>query len=61
MDRNHVELLEEELEEAITKVVRRLVTTKQIGAPPSRRTYHLMAKAAAAVLEAVAEENPSDR
>ena len=56
MDQNHVELLEEELEIAITKVVRQLVKTKQINTPPSNRTCHLMAKAAAAVLEAVADE-----
>jgi hypothetical protein len=56
MDHDQVQMLEEELEIAITKVVRQLVKTKQIGAPPSNRTCHLMAKAAAAVLEAVADE-----
>ena len=61
MDQNHVELLEEELAIAIARVVRRLAKAKQIGSPPSHRTYHWMAKAATAVLEAVAEENPSDR
>lgn len=56
MDQNQVEILEEELEIAIGRVVRRLARAKQIGPPPSHRTYHLMAKAAAAVLEAVADE-----
>ena len=57
MDQEHVDVLEGELEIAIGRVVRRLARAKQIGPPPSNRTYHLMAKAAAAVLEAVADEN----
>jgi propanediol utilization protein len=56
MSQDQVELLEEELEAAIGRVVRRLAKTKQIKVPPSNRTHHLMAKAAVAVLEAVADE-----
>ena len=56
MNHDQVETLEEELEIAIGRVVRRLAKAKQIGPPPSNRTYHLMAKAAAAVLEAVADD-----
>ena len=55
MNGDQVQVLEEELEIAIGRVVRRLVKAKQIGLLPAR-TYHLMAKAAAAVLEAVADE-----
>ncbi len=61
MNQDQVEVLEQELEIAIGRVVRRLAKAKQIGPPPSIRTYHLMAKAATAVLEAVAEENPPPR
>ncbi len=56
MNHDQVQMLEEELEIAIGRVVRRLSKAKQIGPPPSRRTYHLMAKAATAVLEAVADD-----
>jgi len=56
MDQNRVDVLEQELEIAIGRVVRRLIKAKQIKAPLSNRTCHLMAKAAAAVLEAVADE-----
>ena len=56
MNHDQLEVLEQELEIAIGRVVRRLARAKQIGPPPSGRTYHLMAKAAATVLEAVAEE-----
>lgn len=55
MNGDQVQVLGEELEIAIGRVVRRLVKAKQIGLLPAR-TYHLMAKAAAAVLEAVADE-----
>jgi tRNA(His) 5'-end guanylyltransferase len=57
MNHDQVELLERELEIVIGRVVRRLTKAKQIDKPPSNRTYHLMAKAAAAVLEAVGEES----
>lgn len=56
MNGDQVQVLEEELEIAIGRVVRRLARAKHIGPLPPARTYHLMAKAAAAVLEAVAEE-----
>ena len=57
MNQEQVEMLEKELEIAIGRVVRRLIKAKQVGSPPSNRTFHLMAKAATAVLEAVAEEH----
>ena len=57
MNHDQVETLEQELEIVISRVVRRLASAKQINKPPSNRTYHLMAKAAAAVLEAVSEES----
>ena len=56
MNHDQVEILERELEIVIGRVVRRLARVKQINKPPPNRTYHLMAKAAAAVLEAVADE-----
>ena len=56
MNGDQVQLLEQELEIAIGRVVRRLARAKQIGPPPPNRTFHLMAKAAAAVLEAVDDE-----
>ena len=57
MNHDQVQMLEEELEGAIARVVRRLAKAKQIRAVPSNRTHHLMAKAAAAVLEAVADND----
>ncbi len=56
MTPEQVEILEEELETAIGRVVRRLAKAKQIRVSPPVGTYHLMAKAAVAVLEAVARE-----
>ncbi len=56
MNGDEVQLLEQELEIAIGRTVRRLARVKQIGLPSSKRVFHLMAKAAAAVLEAVIEE-----
>jgi hypothetical protein len=53
MDQETVERLEEEIEEAIAWVVRR-TGRKRLPLLPSRRTMHLMAKAAVAVYEAVA-------
>jgi hypothetical protein len=57
MNGDEVQLLERELEEAIGKVVPRLAKAKQIEARPSKRVFHLMAKTAVAVLEAVADED----
>ena len=57
MNQDQVEILEEELENAVGRVVRRLARAKQINVSPSKHTYHLMAKAAVTVLEAVAEES----
>ena len=48
-------MLEEELGAAIARVVRQLAKAKQIKVLPSNRTCHLMAKAAVAVFEAVAD------
>jgi hypothetical protein len=56
MHRDQVRLLEEELETAIAQVVRRVAKDGGVKSPPLGRTYHLMAKAAVAVLEAVADE-----
>ncbi len=56
MNGDEVQLLERELEEAISRVVRRLAKAKEIHAAPPKRVFHLMAKAAAAVLEAVVDD-----
>ena len=56
MNHDQVETLEEELEVAIGRVLRRLAKVKQINVVPSKRTCHLMAKVAVAVFEAVADE-----
>ena len=55
MNRDQVQMLEGELETAIARAVRRVAKDGDIKAPPSNHVYHLMAKAAVAVLEAVAE------
>ena len=55
MNGDEVQVLEEELEIAIGRVVRRLNEAKRINAPSSKQVFHLMAKAATAVLEAVNE------
>lgn len=55
MNHDQVQVLEDELEIVIGRVMRRLARAKQIGSPPSNHTCHLMAKAAAAVFEAVAD------
>lgn len=57
MNHDQVEVLEEELERAIVRAVRRIAKEGHIKEPPSNRTCHLMAKAAAAVLEAVEQEH----
>ena len=56
MNGDAVEALEEELEKAIARVVRRLAKERKLAAPSSDRTYHFMAKAAVSVLEAVTDQ-----
>ena len=56
MDHDQVRKLEDGIEKAIVQTVRRLSQNRAIPKPASDRTYHLMAKAAAAVFEAVVEE-----
>ncbi|MGO8750215.1 MAG: hypothetical protein ACLQNE_30075 [Thermoguttaceae bacterium] len=58
MDGKRVRELEEEIEAAIAKVVRRL--GKDHNPPLPERVCHLMAKAAVAVFEAV-DEQPQRR
>jgi hypothetical protein len=55
MDHNQVQTHEEELEIAIDKEMRRLARTEQIGLSPDC-PFHLMAKAAVEVPEALEEE-----
>jgi len=55
MGPEEVKSLEEELEIAIGRVVRRLAKARQIDLLPPKRIYHLMAKAAVSVHEAVDE------
>jgi hypothetical protein len=57
MDHKTVKHLEGEIEQAIAEVIVRM-GLKRLPILPSRRTMHLMAKAAVAVYEAVAEEYP---
>ena len=57
MNHDQVQILEDELEKAIARAVRRLAKDGQINEPPSNRTYQLMAKVVVAVLEAVIEES----
>jgi hypothetical protein len=58
MDPKTVQQLEDEIEKAIAEVIMRM-GLKRLPLLPSRRTMHLMAKAAVAVYEAVAEGDPS--
>ncbi len=57
MNHDQVQVLEEELEQAVARVVRRLARARQIHAVASNRTCHLMAKAAVAVLEAATDDD----
>jgi hypothetical protein len=57
MDHRTVQKLEGEIEQAIAEVILRM-GLKRLPLLPSRRTMHLMAKAAVAVYEAVVEGNP---
>jgi hypothetical protein len=54
MNRERVRELEDEIESAIAQTLKQLAPRQNVK-PPSRRTCHLMAKAAVAVLEAVEE------
>ena len=56
MDHDQVRKLESEIETAIAQAFRRLSKDRTIPKPSSDRTYHLMAKAAVAVFEAMVEE-----
>jgi len=56
MNQDQVNRLEDEIEKAVAQVFRRLSKERAIPKPSSDRTYHLMAKAAVAVFEAVEEE-----
>jgi hypothetical protein len=58
MDQKTVKNLEGDIEQAIAEVIVRR-GLKRLPLLPSRRTMHLMAKAAVAVYEAVVEGNPS--
>jgi hypothetical protein len=49
-----VRVLEEEIEAAIATALRKSARDGRLGLPPDR-VYHLMAKAAVAVFEAVAD------
>jgi hypothetical protein len=55
MDPKSVEKLEAEIEEAIAKVVLKM-GLKKLPLLPARHTFQMMAKAAVAVYEAVAED-----
>lgn len=55
MEHDRVKKLEGEIEQAIAHVFRRLPKGRAIPKPKTDRTYHLMAKAAVAVFEAVEE------
>lgn len=52
MNGKQVEMLETELEKAVGRVVQKMAKDGHIKMPPSKRIYHLMAKAATAVFEA---------
>jgi hypothetical protein len=56
MDPKTVQELEDEIEQAIAEVIIRL-GLKRLPLLPSRRTVHLMAKAAVAVYEGAANEH----
>ncbi len=56
MDHHAVEKMEDAVEDAIADVIVRLGLRK-LPVLPSRRTIHLMAKAAVAVYEAAVEKN----
>jgi hypothetical protein len=55
MDQKTIKRLEDDIEQAIAEVIIRL-GLKRLPLLPSRRTMHLMAKAAVAVYEGAANE-----
>jgi hypothetical protein len=61
MDHDQVRELEDEIGKAIAQVLRRLSKGRAMPRPPNDRTYHLMAKAAVAVFEAVDEAQEEGR
>jgi hypothetical protein len=58
MDHQTIKHLECDIEHAIAEVIMRM-GLKRLPLLPSRRTIHLMAKAAVAVYQAVVEADPS--
>jgi hypothetical protein len=58
MDHKTVKRLEDDIERVIAEVIMRM-GLKRLPLLPSRRTMHLMAKAAVAVYEAAVEADPS--
>ncbi|MGO8751954.1 MAG: hypothetical protein ACLQNE_38920 [Thermoguttaceae bacterium] len=61
MDGEQVRVLEEEIEAAIAKALRKLARDGMFNPPPSDRVFHLMAKAAIAVFEAAADDDLQER
>ena len=61
MDPRAVRRLEQELEDAITDAIMMRLGRKHLPRLPSRHTIEMMAKAAAAVYEATAEEDRPER
>lgn len=59
MDQKTVRRLEQELEDAVAGVIRRL-GLRHLPLLPSQQTMHLMAKAAVAVYESAVENHVSD-
>jgi hypothetical protein len=60
MDHDEVRKLEDQIEKAIAQTFRRLSKERAVKRPSSDRTYHLMAKAAVAVFEAVDEQRQAE-
>lgn len=59
MDQKTVRRLEEELEEAVAGIIRKL-GQRHLPLLPSHRTMHLMAKAAVTVYESAVENQRTD-
>jgi hypothetical protein len=60
MEQKSVSALEQDLENAILRVVMRAVKGRRIPILPSHRTLHLMAKAAVVVYETAVEVSESE-